>query len=77
VDERVEEVVGREVRLIDSAEETAAETATTLRDNGLERTDRSSPVYRFVASDRPEQFLRIGQRFLGQAIDNVETVTLG
>jgi len=71
------EVVGREVRLIDSAEETAAETATTLRDNGLERTDSSSPVYRFVASDRPEQFLRIGQRFLGQAIDNVETVTLG
>jgi glutamate racemase len=71
------EVVGRQVRLIDSAEETAAETAATLRANGLERTDGAGPVYRFVASDRPEQFLRIGQRFLGQAIDNVETVALG
>jgi glutamate racemase len=72
------EVVGRSVRLIDSAEETAAETATTLREAGLERTDRDEPpTYRFIASDAPEQFLRVGQRFLGTAIDRVETVTLG
>jgi glutamate racemase len=71
------EVVGRQVRLIDSAEETAAETAETLRDRGLERSDRADPVYRFIASDLPDQFLRVGQRFLGQAIDNVETVSLG
>ena len=71
------ETVGRQVRLIDSAEETAAETAVTLRERGLERSDSANPVYRFIASDVPEQFLRVGQRFLGKAIDNVETVTLG
>jgi glutamate racemase len=72
------EVVGRSVRLIDSAEETAAETATTLRDAGLASTDgNDAPSYRFIASDAPEQFLRIGQRFLGKTIDRVETVTLG
>jgi glutamate racemase len=71
------ETVGRQVRLIDSAEETAAETAATLRQRGLERADSADPVYRFIASDVPEQFLRVGQRFLGKAIDNVETVTLG
>ena len=71
------EVVGREVRLIDSAEETAAETGVALRERGLERADSAEPVYRFIASDVPEQFLRVGQRFLGKAIDNVETVTLG
>jgi glutamate racemase len=72
------EVVGRSVRLIDSAEETAAETAITLREAGLERTGGDEPpTYRFIASDAPEQFLRVGQRFLGSAIDRVETVTLG
>ena len=72
------EVVGRSVRLIDSAEETAAETATTLRDAGLEQTDgERPPTYRFIASDAPDQFLRVGQRFLGKTIDRVETVTLG
>ncbi len=71
------EVVGRQLRLIDSAEETAAQTAATLHEQGLERHDDAEPVYRFIASDVPEQFLRVGQRFLGKAIDNIETVTLG
>jgi glutamate racemase len=72
------EVVGRSVRLIDSAEETAAETAATLKESGLSRENGNQPpTYRFIASDAPEQFLRVGQRFLGTAIDRVETVTLG
>jgi glutamate racemase len=71
------EVVGRQVRLIDSAEETAAETAITLRNYALERSDGAEPEHRFIASDLPEQFLRVGQRFLGKSIDSVETITLG
>lgn len=70
-------VVGRDVRLIDSAEETAAETATTLRNEGISQTVPTRPRHRFVASDAPDQFLRAGQRFLGSSIDEVETVTLG
>ena len=69
--------VGRDVRLIDSAEETAAETAATLRDAGLAHDATNDAKYRFIASDAPEQFLRVGQRFLGSSIDRVETVTLG
>ncbi|MGI8546397.1 MAG: glutamate racemase, partial [Gemmatimonadaceae bacterium] len=70
--------VGPDIQLIDSAEETAAETARMLTDRGLRhppRTDRAT--LRFIASDVPDQFLRLGQRFLGSAIHNVETVTLG
>ncbi len=70
-------VVGRDVRLIDSAEETAAQTAATLREKGLDRAAPGDVRYRFIASDAPEQFLRVGQRFLGSSIDSVETVTLG
>ena len=71
------QVVGREVRLIDSAEETAAETGRVLQERNLAHDATESARYRFIASDAPEQFLRVGQRFLGASIDRVETVTLG
>ncbi|HEX5578003.1 MAG TPA: glutamate racemase [Gemmatimonadaceae bacterium] len=70
-------VVGRDVRLIDSAEETAAEIGAVLRERGLAHAETDDARYRFIASDAPEQFLRVGQRFLGASIDRVETVTLG
>jgi glutamate racemase len=69
-------VLGRKVRLIDSAEQTAAETRRVLEARELV-AQGSAPRYRFVASDAPEQFLRLGQRFLGDAIERVETLTLG
>ena len=71
------DVIGRKVRLIDSAEETAAETAATLKEKGLAHDRTDDARYRFIASDAPEQFLRVGGRFLGSSIDRVETVTLG
>ncbi|MDQ2890490.1 MAG: glutamate racemase [Gemmatimonadota bacterium] len=70
--------VGPHIRLIDSAEETAAEVASLLTERGMRRAAGSTPAqYRFIASDVPEQFRNLGKRFLGSAIDRVETVTLG
>jgi glutamate racemase len=71
------DVMGRDVQLIDSAQETAAETARVLEGEGLRANGDLTGPHRFVASDAPEQFLRMGQRFLGTTIDCVETVTLG
>ena len=71
------EVLGPGVRLIDSAEETAAETARTLATASLGASDAAEPSYRFIASDDPLQFLQLGQRFLGGAIEGVEIRTLG
>ncbi len=66
------------VRLIDSAAETAAETRRTLIDRDLVAPHTiGTPAHRFVASDDPDHFLRVSQRFLGSAIDRVEKVTLG
>jgi len=70
-------VVGREVRLIDSAHETAREAAEVLREHGLENETPNDARYRFIASDAPDTFLALGQLFLGSAIDRVETHTLG
>jgi glutamate racemase len=70
-------VVGRDVRLIDSAQETARETGELLRTNRIENQTPNAAQYRFIASDAPDTFLSLGQRFLGSAIDRVETRTLG
>lgn len=68
-------VLGPNVALIDSAAETAAELARILRELNLETTDDAPPAHRFVASDDPLQFLQLGQRFLGDAIEGVEIHT--
>lgn len=73
----IAEVMGPDVRLIDSAAETAAEAARVLAERGLESPDAGQGEHRFVASDDPLQFLQLGQRFLGDAIGGVEVRTLG
>jgi glutamate racemase len=71
------DVLGQSVRLIDSAAETAAETRRVLADRGMEAPPTREPLRRFVASDDSSQFLRLGQRFLGHAVDAVELHTFG
>lgn len=73
----ISETIGESVRLIDSAEETAAETSRVLAEMGLSADPGGSPTHRFVASDAPDHFLRQGQRFLGGSIERVEKLTLG
>jgi glutamate racemase len=68
-------VLGPNVSLIDSAAETAAEAGRVLAERNLQAPDGTTPVHRFVASDDPLQFLQLGQRFLGDAIEGVEIHT--
>ena len=71
------DVLGPTVRLIDSAEETAAETGRTLEHRHITTCDGHDVAHRFIASDDPLQFLQLGQRFLGGTIEGVEIHTLG
>lgn len=68
-------ILGPDVALIDSAAETAAELARVLRDGNLDVEADVVAKHRFVASDDPLQFLQLGQRFLGGAIESVEVHT--
>ena len=70
------ETIGRTVRLIDSAEETALDTRRMLAEHGL-ANEGGQPTYRFIASDDAAQFLKLGQRFFGDALDRVEIRTFG
>jgi glutamate racemase len=62
-------IAGGQVKLVDSAETTAADVEHRLRDAGLLRESASAPLRHFLATDAPERFERVGQIFLGQAID--------
>jgi glutamate racemase len=66
--------MGPDVRLIDSAAETAAETAHVLDAAGLLAGEANVPAHRFVASDAPERFLALGRRFLEGTVADVEHV---
>jgi glutamate racemase len=68
--------VGEGVTLIDSADETANEVATLLAERGLACT-AGETAHRFLVSDLPDQFLKVGQRFLGHEIGAVEVVSAG
>lgn len=78
----IREIMGDRITLIDSAEQTAIETATMLQSYNLQRPPADAGPQRhlrFIASDYRDQFLQVGQRFLGEGtpIDRVETITLG
>lgn len=72
----IADIVGPGVRLIDSAEETAADTRRMLDEHGI-ASAATEGRYRFVASDDPQQFLELGQRFFGDTIERVEIRTFG
>lgn len=71
------ELVGSRVKLIDSAEETAAEASLVLAARSCCATPGATPTHRFIASDAPEQFLIAARQFLGGAVERVEQITLG
>jgi glutamate racemase len=70
----IAETIGAGVTLVDSA----AETAHTLRDvlakNALTASARGNVLaHRFIATDAPDAFRRVGQRFIGPVLEHVET----
>lgn len=71
-------ILGREVTLVSSAEETAFDLYQTLVKHELLRTTEAPPVYRFEATgDSQEDFLALARRFLGPEVNEVELVETG
>ena len=70
----IQYVMGPDVTLISSAEETAFDVYRTLVRHGLERTAPEEPAHRFEATgEDAERFRRLAHRFLGPEILRVET----
>ena len=61
--------MGSDVRLVDSAEETAKEVESELKKGVLTRK-KSNAVHSFFVTDAPERFIKIGRRFLGEKVES-------
>jgi glutamate racemase len=70
------EVVGHDVVLISSAEETAKDVYTALVEGGL-RAEGGSQVHEFVCTGDPTRFREVAARFLGPSIPDVRSVIPG
>ena len=73
----LQQVMGSEVRLIDSGEETARVVASVIRERGLEAPEGGSGGHRFVVSDDEARFRQVGARFIGERLGRAEVVPLG
>jgi glutamate racemase len=69
-------VMGPRVALIDSAEETARAVAAELEARGLAAPAGGAAEHRFVVSDDEPHFRKVGARFLGERLRDVEVVPL-
>ena len=71
-------VAGDDIALVDSAATTADAVAQLLEERGLARRTKSMEPQRFLATDSPDRFARVGEIFLGKAIDpgRVELIDL-
>lgn len=66
-------VMGDEVTLVSSAEETAKDVYALLVRHGLERGRAlPEPQHHFLTTGRPSEFREIGRRFLGPELDLVD-----
>lgn len=68
------DVVGPQVRLIDSAVTTAELAAARLQAAGLAQGGSAPARYRYYVTDVPLRFQTIGERFLGRSLGQVERV---
>jgi glutamate racemase len=73
----LQRVMGADVRLIDSGEETARVVAAVVRERGLEAPKTANAEHRFVVSDDEARFRQVGARFIGERLGRAEVVPLG
>ncbi len=74
----IQYVMGPDVTLVSSAEETANDVYRRLVEHGLERTSPEPPTYAFEATgDDKNGFIRLARRFLGPEVSSVGHLQTG
>ncbi len=72
----LQDILGKGVKLIDSAEAMADIAADLINTQNIGNQSSSPPDYDFYVSDRPYRFQTISERFLGRTLGRVELVSL-
>ncbi|HOF77307.1 MAG TPA: glutamate racemase [Smithellaceae bacterium] len=72
----LQDIVGRRVKLIDSAEAMADITAELIEKQNIGNNNKREPNYLFYVSDVPYRFQSIGEKFLGRKFSQVKVISL-
>ena len=72
----LQDILGPEVTLIDSAEAMTDIAADLINKQNMSNQNCLPPDYTFYVSDLPYRFQTIGERFLGRTLGRVELVSL-
>ena len=77
----IQEIVGENVKLIDSGEETAKEVVGKLTESNLLNPQVETDItavgkHSYYVSDVPERFEKVASYFLGQVVDNITRVDI-
>ena len=72
----LQDVVGPDVQLVDSAQETAKAVACRLDEYQLVSRRAPAQPPRYFVTDIPDRFKRVGGAFLGEELQGVATVSL-
>jgi glutamate racemase len=72
----IQYVMGEDVVLVSSAEETAKDVYAALRDASLLSDGSGEPVHRFMTTGDPERFRTIAHHFLGPEVGGVDAVAV-
>ncbi|MCL2760911.1 MAG: glutamate racemase [Desulfuromonadales bacterium] len=70
------EVMGNDVKLVDSAEETAFTVSGILKDQRILKDSNRQGNHHYFVTDVPAGFVKVGNRFLGSSIMDVCQVNL-
>ena len=73
----LQRALGRGVSIVSSGEAIATEVDAKLREAGVAQDDERRGSYSFLATGDPEEFRRLGTRFLQLPIASVERVPVG
>jgi glutamate racemase len=71
---RIEKIVGKKIRIVDSTYPTVTKLASLLDKNKLRHSSVTRGKLKIFVSDLPRNFLPIGERFLGEKLSSVEVV---
>lgn len=70
----LQQVVGDDVQLIDSAETVARQIEDYLQQQQLKNPQSAAGRHEFYVTDVPQRFQAVGERFLGQPLQHVHVV---
>jgi len=68
----IKDVMGKSVRLMDSAYYTALEIKSVLQQKDLSAKRKRAGTCKFFVSDEPEKFAKIGKGFLGRNLKSIK-----